>query len=138
MLIVFDQGNADEPPSLRGALLDARRTMGIYQHHDAVTGTAKKHVNDDYGHMLHSARHTMREAMRDALEKVCFLLIITNNLAHSSCVQLLRSKDDVSALSVKSDAPALLTHDESESRDSNSLPMHVPLSLDRCVGCCVE
>ena len=28
-------GNRDEPEPLREAILDARRTMGIYQHHDA-------------------------------------------------------------------------------------------------------
>ncbi|CAI9569330.1 unnamed protein product [Staurois parvus] len=28
--------------------LELRRAMGVAQHHDAVTGTAKQHVNDDY------------------------------------------------------------------------------------------
>jgi alpha-mannosidase II len=62
-------GAGAEPPSLRGSLLDARRTMGIFQHHDAVTGTAKTHVNDDYGRMLHRARHAMRAAMRDSITR---------------------------------------------------------------------
>ncbi|XP_058452839.1 lysosomal alpha-mannosidase-like isoform X1 [Malaya genurostris] len=32
-----------------------RETMGVMQHHDAVTGTEKQHVADDYSRMLHRA-----------------------------------------------------------------------------------
>lgn len=39
--------------------LDAKETlmevMGIMQHHDAITGTAKQYVADDYNKMLHEA-----------------------------------------------------------------------------------
>lgn len=36
----------------KDAMMDA---MGIYQHHDAVTGTAKQYVADDYTHRLYKA-----------------------------------------------------------------------------------
>lgn len=33
-------------------LQELKETMGILQHHDAVTGTCKQYVNDDYQRML--------------------------------------------------------------------------------------
>jgi len=95
---------AAEPASLRTSLVSARRTMGIYQHHDAVTGTAKTHVNDDYGRMLHRARHAMRAAMRDSINA-------------AMCGAARRSDK-------------LLALDEDSARDSNALPLQVPLPLD--------
>ncbi len=37
----------------KDAMFDA---MGIYQHHDAVTGTAKQYVADDYTNRLFKAK----------------------------------------------------------------------------------
>ena len=46
------------------ALLKAKQAlyeeMGIMQHHDAATGTAKQWVADDYNRRLHDALETMR------------------------------------------------------------------------------
>lgn len=36
-----------------GDLLAMKDAMGIMQHHDAVTGTEKQHVADDYARLLH-------------------------------------------------------------------------------------
>lgn len=41
--------------NFRENLSELREAMGIMQHHDAVTGTEKQHVADDYAYLLHKA-----------------------------------------------------------------------------------
>lgn len=46
----------------------AKRAVAVNQHHDAVTGTAKQHVTDDYALRLHKGMEACRSVMADGLK----------------------------------------------------------------------
>jgi lysosomal alpha-mannosidase len=46
----------------------ARRAVAVNQHHDAVTGTAKQHVTDDYALRLHNGMEASRAVMVEGLK----------------------------------------------------------------------
>ncbi|OQR68526.1 lysosomal alpha-mannosidase-like [Tropilaelaps mercedesae] len=48
-------------------LVRLRRALAIAQHHDAVTGTAKQHVNNDYTRMASIALSEGEEVLKEAL-----------------------------------------------------------------------
>lgn len=54
-------------------MLDARYTMldvlGINQHHDAITGTGKQAVADDYAHRLFTGITSNSDVFSDAIER---------------------------------------------------------------------
>ncbi|XP_075062727.1 lysosomal alpha-mannosidase [Mixophyes fleayi] len=47
-----------------------RRAMGVAQHHDAVTGTAKQHVNDDYTLRLYRGWEACQVVISNALSSL--------------------------------------------------------------------
>lgn len=53
-------------------LVNARRNLALFQHHDAITGTAKDFVVDDYGERLLSA---MLEMKRLTTEAITFIML---------------------------------------------------------------
>uniref|UniRef100_T1PFV0 Alpha-mannosidase n=1 Tax=Musca domestica TaxID=7370 RepID=T1PFV0_MUSDO len=69
-----------------------RQAMGIMQHHDAVTGTEKQHVAQDYDRMLTKAINVAETNTRDALRKLTNL----TNGEFVSCLQLNLSICEVS------------------------------------------
>lgn len=47
-----------------------REAMGVMQHHDAVTGTEKQHVAEDYARLLDRAMKACGENTRDVLNQM--------------------------------------------------------------------
>ena len=47
-----------------------QEAMGIMQHHDAITGTAKQFVSDDYTHWLDKTIMVAEEAIVDAYDRL--------------------------------------------------------------------
>ncbi|CAF0778226.1 unnamed protein product [Adineta steineri] len=66
-------------------LVKARRNLGVFQHHDGVTGTAKDHVVNDYGLKLQTAITSSQNVM----EQSAAYLIYQNN--YTSKIDLLLS-----------------------------------------------
>ncbi|KAM4676223.1 lysosomal alpha-mannosidase [Discoglossus pictus] len=65
-----------------------RRAMGVAQHHDAVTGTAKQHVNDDYSLRLSKGWDACEVVIKNALSSLTGTkenLIFCNLLNISVC-----------------------------------------------------
>ncbi|KAG8181687.1 hypothetical protein JTE90_014820 [Oedothorax gibbosus] len=52
------------------ALEFLKKAMGIMQHHDAITGTAKQHVTNDYEETLAAAIETCHDIVNEAYEKL--------------------------------------------------------------------
>eukprot|EP00850_Spirogloea_muscicola_P009770 SM000055S18304 [mRNA] locus=s55:720735:728409:- [translate_table: standard] len=51
-------------------LLEARRNLALFQHHDGITGTAKDHVMDDYGRKMHGSLRALQKLMETAITAV--------------------------------------------------------------------
>uniref|UniRef100_A0A915MLD7 Alpha-mannosidase n=1 Tax=Meloidogyne javanica TaxID=6303 RepID=A0A915MLD7_MELJA len=60
--------------TLYNSLVNARRALSLFQHHDGVTGTAKSHVMDDYGEKMSQALSDTKNIIARSSE---FLLGIT-------------------------------------------------------------
>ncbi|KAJ4433199.1 hypothetical protein ANN_15456 [Periplaneta americana] len=76
------------------ALDSLREAMGVMQHHDAVTGTEKQHVAQDYARLLSSAMEEAREAAEVALNNL--LSDGSTKVEVHNCLELNVSKCDVS------------------------------------------
>ena len=53
-------------------LIQARRNMGLFQHHDAITGTSKSFVMRDYGLKLFKGIHDTIKIQQNALQSLLF------------------------------------------------------------------
>lgn len=65
---------ADEKSGMK-YLEEFRETMGVMQHHDAVTGTEKQKVADDYARLLHKSFVHADGIMEDSLR--CVLMVFS-------------------------------------------------------------
>lgn len=59
-------------PEAKGDLVAMREAMGVMQHHDAITGTEKQHVADDYARILTDAFEQCGIVVEEAFKSVIF------------------------------------------------------------------
>ncbi|CAF2951488.1 unnamed protein product [Rotaria sp. Silwood2] len=77
ILQVTRQLNAFSNITLREAIFPLNEAMGVVQHHDAVTGTEKQHVANDYAQRLSEGIDSVIYVMNEAYKK---LLLKENQL----------------------------------------------------------
>lgn len=85
-------------------LENLREAMGIMQHHDAVTGTEKQHVANDYARLLQIGIDKCNENIRETLNQLSNPEEISNEglkFEYKSCASLNISSCDVSENSEK-------------------------------------
>ncbi|UYV73641.1 MAN2A2 [Cordylochernes scorpioides] len=90
---------------LAGYIHEGRKTLSLFQHHDAITGTSKDHVVQDYASSLTRSFQNLRKV-----------------ICHSALKLLLESPDDT----INASLPVL----EMEEVVNNSLPEKLVLHLD--------
>lgn len=67
---------------------DLKETMGVLQHHDAVTGTCKQYVNDDYQRMLSMATDSAEAAIVSSYLTLTQSKIVAGQTPIGFCRQL--------------------------------------------------
>uniref|UniRef100_A0A1A9W6T5 Alpha-mannosidase n=1 Tax=Glossina brevipalpis TaxID=37001 RepID=A0A1A9W6T5_9MUSC len=71
-------------PQAMNNLNELKQGVGVMQHHDAITGTCKQHVLNDYSRMLSSALNSAETTAKMALQKLTQL----KRGEFASCLQL--------------------------------------------------
>ncbi|CAF3311727.1 unnamed protein product [Rotaria sp. Silwood2] len=70
ILQVTRQLNGFSQSNLRNSIFDLSEAMGLAQHHDAVSGTSKQHVANDYAQRLSDSIDRAIEVINDAYGKL--------------------------------------------------------------------
>lgn len=96
----------------------ARRNLGLYQHHDGVTGTAKDEVVVDYGNRMHESVTQLQDAMRDMTE---FLLSSDKPAFFEAQAQGRRELSQSFGSESAQQADSLVLHIEESGAQHNSL-----------------
>ncbi|KAK2524447.1 Man2a2 [Columba guinea] len=82
------------PVSDYALLINARRNLGLFQHHDAITGTAKEAVAVDYGSRL---LHSLTNLKRVIINAAHYLVLGDKNTYHHDPAAPFLGMDDMRA-----------------------------------------
>ena len=70
-------------------ILELRKNLGICQHHDAISGTAKEHVSQDYVNRTYNSIEKVQEILVSTLK---YLLAIPYTTDITSCITPVTNK----------------------------------------------
>ncbi|CAF1141929.1 unnamed protein product [Rotaria sordida] len=82
ILQVTRQLNGFSQSNLRNIIFDLSEAMGLAQHHDAVSGTSKQHVANDYAQRLSDGIDRAVEVINDAYAKLLSKESRTTSIPH--------------------------------------------------------
>eukprot|EP00980_Cylindrotheca_fusiformis_P014284 scaffold3791_cov137-Cylindrotheca_fusiformis.AAC.11 len=87
--LVDIEGKASDPQQSSAAFHELEDAIGVLQHHDGVSGTAKQHVSNDYSRRLQSSIDSVQAVTTEKLRRLFLGDNVADDLFDLSLCQLL-------------------------------------------------
>ena len=109
-------------------LPDARQDLGLFQHHDAITGTARSFVVVDYEKRLHGAMTIAKKVMRSSTEYLLKAPSSSFNSAEAKSLRILHPEEQVVDFNEEGKSDVILFNSVAHDREEL---VHLSVTSDR-------